>query len=69
MADPSSSPDCHNAVPEPGMAGPDGNRGHLFREVRERIETDRLHERSLQRHIIERSRSAGTCQRQIPPHE
>jgi hypothetical protein len=66
MADTSSSPDRHNAVPEPDMVYPDRDRDRLISEARDRIETDRLHELSLQRHIIERLRSARTCQYRIP---
>ncbi|MFA5269402.1 MAG: hypothetical protein WC379_15650 [Methanoregula sp.] len=66
MADTPPSPDRHDAVPEPGRVCPERDLGGLVRDVRERIETDRLHEQSLQRHLIERSRSAGTCQRRIP---
>lgn len=63
MEDTPLSPDGCDAAREPEMAGPERNRGYLVREVRDRIEADRLDENSLQRYIIKRLRSTGTSHR------
>jgi hypothetical protein len=60
MADSSTTPKDAENDPGGHRGWPDTNRGHRARVVRERIEIDRLHEWFLQKHIIERLRSART---------
>lgn len=63
MADPSSHDETSDGIPVSYSVYPAEDRLQQIREARGRIETDRLLEQNLQRHIIERSGTARTCQR------
>jgi hypothetical protein len=63
MADIPLSPGGCDVEREPDMEWPDRDCGHLVREIRDRIEADRLYEHCLQQQIIKMLQSARTGQR------